>query len=226
MRPKFLAVPLLVAAALAASAGMASASTPGGSARLVFAPATATALTYITNDPDGGHGTPATWADDDFLRIVTDTRGAQVPGTDCGLAAGAGCWAYTMSLADSGAFTTIPGAGTPNQSCAGCAGKRITRKVTGALQGAYTVTFDASSPSPDGSLVAWTHNDHGISATAPFTSTTWGEQFFPAGTSFGNVTGGAYKWTYTLAFPYQQWVDSSTVANNDGNAPGDGNITG
>ena len=30
--------------------------------------------------------------------------------------------------------------------------------------------------------------------------------------------------TYTVPFPREQWVDSS--ANNDGNALGDGNVTG
>ena len=190
-----------------------------------FAPAT-TSLTLITNDPDGGHGTPATWAEDTIWRSETLTKGTQVPGTACGLAATAGCWAYTASLSDWGTFTTIPGAGTPNQACAGCAGKKITRRVTGFLAGAYTVTFDASSQTPDASLVALMHDDHGAAAVAPFTSTTWGEQFFPAGTKFGSVTGGAYKWTYstTATFPAQTWTDSS--ANGDGNLAGDGNISG
>jgi hypothetical protein len=131
-----------------------------------------------------------------------------------------------MSLSDSGTFTTRPGAGTPNQACAGCAGEKISRAVKGSLNGTYSVTFDASSGTPDGTLVKSAHNDHGVKAVPPFTTTTWGEQFFPAGTSFGNVTGGAYSWEYTvlLSFPRQQWTDSS--ANNDGNAPGDGNITG
>lgn len=223
LKARITAISALVAAAVLGGAGIASASTPGGSSHLAFA-ISGTAVTLITNDPDNGHGTPPEWAVDTIMRIETVTRGAQVSGTDCGLAAPAGCWAYTASLSDSGIFTTIPGAGTPNQSCAGCAGKHITRKVTGSLQGAYTVTFDASAPAPDGSLVAWAHNDHGAAASPPFTSTTWGEQFFTPGTAFGNVDGGAYKWTYRVAFPSQQWVDSS--ANGDGDQPGDGNITG
>ena len=74
------------------------------------------------------------------------------------------------------------------------------------------------------------HDDGGAAASPPFTSTTWGELFFPAGTAFGPFTGGAYSWTYraaTAGFPpvMQTWVDSS--ANNDGSTTGPGNnITG
>ena len=134
----------------------------------------ATAYTLITNDPDSGHGTPPVWATDSIFRIVTVTRGAAVPAADCGASSGA-CWAYTVSLRDTGSFTTIPGAGTPNQACTGCAGKHIARKVSGSIAGTYTVTFDASSGSPDATLVPFSHNDHGAAASAPFTSTTWGE---------------------------------------------------
>jgi hypothetical protein len=68
-----------------------------------------------------------------------------------------------------------------------------------------------------------------VAAVPPFTSTTWPELFFPAGTSFGAFTGGAYEWDYTaipMRFPFttERWVDSS--ANGDGNQPGDGNIAG
>ena len=84
LRASLTTAALLVAAALG-TATAAHASTPGGSAHLAFGATSATALTWVTNDPDGGHGTPATWADDDFWRIVTVTRSAQVPGTDCGL---------------------------------------------------------------------------------------------------------------------------------------------
>lgn len=223
-RTAVLAGALLAAAALTASAGAASASVLPGLPGLAALPVSATALTMISNDPDNGHGTPSEWAIDTIMRTVTVTRGAQVPGTDCGLTAGAACYAYEMSLRDSGSFTAIPGAGTPNQACTGCAGEHIARQVTGSLNGTYTVTFDASSGSPDGTLAAFTHNDHGVAAVPPFTSTTWGEQFFPGGTSFGNVTGGPYSWTYTVAFPREQWIDAST--NNDGNSLGAGNVTG
>ena len=192
---------------------------------------TATATTTITNDPDSGHGTPAVWAIDTITRTVTVTKGTQVPGTACGLSVSAGCWSYTAQLSDSGSFVTIPGAGTPNQACAGCAGEHIASPaVSGTIQGNYVVTFDASYPVADASLVAKTHDDGGVAASPPFTSTTWGEQFFPAGTSFGNVAGGAYTWTYqvtTFRFPYftvERWTDSSS--NGDGNSPGAGNITG
>lgn len=209
---------------------------PAGAKTLPFGPGqasviTATATTRITNDPDSGHGTPATWATDTITRTVTITKGGQVPGTACGLAPSAGCWSFKMALGDSGTFVTIPGAGTPNQSCAGCAGELIrSPAVSGTIAGNYQVTFDASYPVANASLVAKTHDDGSVPAVAPFTSTTWGEQFFPGGTSFGNVVGGPYTWTYqvvTLRFPYfstQRWTDAS--GDNDGNSRGAGNITG
>ena len=213
----------IAAAALTGTAGAASARIlPGGPALLAALPVSATSLTLLTNDPDSGYGTPAVWAHDSMWRTVTVTRGAQVTGTDCGLTATAACWAYTSDLTDQGWFTTIRGAGTPNQSCTGCAGEHIRRQVTGTLHGTYAVTFYASSPSPDASLVAFFHDDHGVAASPPFTSTTWAQQFFPAGTAFGAFTGGAYKWVYRAAG--QKWTDSS--ANGDGDQPGDGNITG
>lgn len=219
----------LAAAAITAAAGAASARAfplgPGHSS-----PVTATATTRITNDPDNGHGTPSNWATDTITRTVTVTKGTQVAAAGCGPGAGA-CYSYTASLSDSGTFVTKPGAGTPNQSCAGCAGLLIKAPaVSGTIQGTYTVTFDASYPVADASLVARTHDDGGAPAAGVFTSTNWGQQFFPAGTHFGNVVGGAYTWTYqvmTFRFPYfsvQRWADSSS--NSDGDSPGAGNITG
>ena len=139
----------------------------------------ATAVTLITNDPDTGHGNPAVWATDTIFRIVTVTRGSAESASACGTTSGA-CYAYTATLHDTGSFTTIPGAGTPNQACTGCAGEQIRREVTGSIQGSYTVTFNASSGSPSAARVKPHHNDHGNAAVAPYTSTTWGEQFLPA----------------------------------------------
>jgi hypothetical protein len=225
------------AATLTMISGIAAALAIPASARtLPFGPGqsgviTATATTRITNDPDSGHGSPPVWATDTITRTVTVTKGTQVPGTACGLPATAGCWSFTADLSDSGTFITIPGHGTPNQACAGCAGELIASPaVSGVIQGTYQVTFDASYPVADASLVAKNHDDGGVPAVPPYTSKTWGEQFFPAGTSFGNVAGGAYTWTYQVVkggFPFftiQRWVDSSD--NNDGNSPGAGNVTG
>jgi hypothetical protein len=222
LKAKIIAIPLLAAAALPVSAGAAHASTR---------PVAATSHTWILNDPDNGHGTPSEWAVDTIHRTVTVTRGAQAPAADCGLSSGA-CWAYTAALRDTGTFETIPGAGTPNQACAGCAGEKVkSPAVDGFLSGNYQISFYASSGTPKASLVAKVHDDHGQPANPPFTSSTWPKQFFPAGTSFGGAFGGPYSWTYTavvlkgfLQFTVQQWVDSS--ANGDGNQPGDGNISG
>jgi hypothetical protein len=233
LRAKTIAASVAIAAAaLAGTASAASARIlPGGPSLLAALPVSATSLTLLTGDPDSGHGTPAVWAIDSMWRTETVTRGAEVTGTDCGLSPSAACWAYTSSLSDSGTFRTVKGAGTPNQSCTGCAGEKIRNAVNGSLSGTYQVTFYASSGTPSAALVPWMHNDHDTAASPPFTSTTWGMLFFPAGTSFGAFTGGAYSWTYeaaTAGFPpvMQTWVDSSTATNNDGNAPGDGNITG
>lgn len=217
----------LAGAALAAAAGAAHAAVipPGLGPWIPPMPATAIATTHITNDPDSGHGIPPDWATDTIGRTVSVTLTGQVPGTDCGLAADAGCWSFAASLNDNGSFVTIPGAGTPNQSCAGCAGEHVRSAVRGMLHGTYAITFDASSPAPDAGLVPAAHDDHGVATSPPFTSTAWPELFFPAGTSFGGPAGGAYDWSYvTSGFPAQVWVDSS--ANGDGDQPGDGNITG
>jgi hypothetical protein len=225
-----LAALAIVADVTAMTAGAAGARTlpfgPGQSGVI-----TATATTKVLNDPDTGHGVPAVWATDTITRTVTVTKGTQVPGTDCGLAPSAGCWSFTAALTDSGTFVTIPGHGTPNQACAGCAGLLIASPaVSGTIAGNYVVTFDASYPVADASLVGKTHDDGGVAASPPYTSTTWGEQFFGPGVSFGNVAGGPYTWTYqvvTGGFPFysvQHWIDSSS--NNDGNSPGAGNIAG
>lgn len=224
------------AAAALAVAALAALAVPASARNLPFGPGrastiTATATTTITNDPDSGHGSPAVWAIDTINRTVTLTKGTQVSGTACGLAASAGCWSFTAALSDSGTFVTVPGAGTPNQACAGCAGLTVKAPaVSGVLQGTYQVSFDASYPAASAALVPATHDDGGVPASPPFTSTTWGEQFFPAGTSFGNIVGGAYTWTYqvtTGGFPFfttQRWTDSSS--NDDGNSLLAGNITG
>lgn len=218
---RLITIAAIAAAALGAGAGAASAR-PAPFVRAAFTPASATAMTQVTGDPDSGHGTPAVWADDSFTRMMTVTQGAAVPAADCGAASGP-CWAYSASLRDSGSFTAIPGAGTPNQSCAGCAGLHVASAVSGSLYGTYAITLYASAL-PDASLVPAGHDDGGVAPSPPYTSTTWPELFFPAGTHFGGVAGGAYSWTYTVAFPRQQWADSSS--NGDGNQPQDGNIYG
>ena len=211
-----IAIIALAAGALLTAAGTASASALPGAGSWFSPRSGNTSLTLITNDPDGGHGTPATWATDTIWRTVTVTRGASVPASDCGQVTGT-CWAYDASLSDSGTFRTIPGAGTPNQACTGCAGEKIRHAVNGALSGTYSITFYASSGTPSAALVPAAHDDHGAAASPPFTSTTWPELFFPAGTHFGGPVGGAYSWTYTAAtagFPpaFQTWTDSSANA--------------
>lgn len=184
----------------------------------------ATASTKVINDPDSGHGNPAVWAHDDFTRTVSVKRTGTASLSNCGIGA-ATCYAYTASLHDVGSFTTVPGAGAPNQAAPYTGKVEKSPARTGDLDGQYAITFYASSATPKASLVANFHNDGGVAASGEFTSTNWVEQFFPAGTTFGTgPNGGAYKWVYTLSNPAQRWVDSSS--NGDGNLSGDGEITG
>ena len=93
MRAKTIAAALLAAGAIVATAGAANASPH---------PVTQ-AQTHITDRPDGGNG--GDWADDTMTRSIAITRTGGM----------AGAYTYTAKLTDTGSFTTIKGALTPNQ---------------------------------------------------------------------------------------------------------------
>jgi hypothetical protein len=208
------AAPVLAAAGVAL--GVLSLSTSAASAAT-------SASTAVSNRPDGGHGTPAIWADDTFTRTLTVNVDAT--DTNCGPVTPAGDSCYAVTLSDHGTFTTRPGAGAPNVNSphVGAALSITSPAVTGNFSGGYTQHV-FSDNAPDSSLVPASEDDHGVSTGTGFHSTeNWYKQAFPASTSFGTVQDGAYSWTYDTS-GCETWVDSSS--NNDGNSVGDGNITG
>jgi hypothetical protein len=224
---KTLTVLAVAAAALAVTAGTASA-TPQPSVH---------AVTHITDRPDGGNGSPDPyWADDTMTRSITITLTGGAPGA----------YTFTAKLKDKGTFTTIKGKQTPNQS-GPYAGETVKSKVTGKMTGYVDYSFTASalpSSAPNAGIPV-TENDHG---NVPSDSTTtWYELAFPSGTHFGGTGEGAWSWTYkatvttvtsqqvclaphfcwpvpVVHVSHQQWVDAYN--NGDGDLPADGNVTG
>lgn len=182
------------------------------------APSSATAVTSISNRPDSGHG--GVWAYDTVKRTATVTLQSPQPATST-FPAGVPLTdqVYTETISDSGAFTTIPGALTPNQSTAAL---KVAHAVDGTLTGSYTLTVYAPSADTLTGTVPAAEDDQFSTLTAGFVSTgNWANQFFATPTD--KIVGGAYNWTYTTGCN-ESWVDSS--GNGDGNLPADGNITG
>jgi len=246
LRKSTIVIPFITAFALAASAGAASAHPkpplPGPSLLTVHA------QTYIADRPDGGNGTPDPyWADDTFGRTLTITETGST-----GIAP-AVTYDFTATLTDTGSFTTVKGAQTPDQG-PGYTGDVVKSKVTGAMTGYADFTFTASSlPSSLPNLGVVTHeDDHGLAASD--STSLWYELAFPSGTTFGGAGIGDWSWKYgatvrTVTYrtvwvrkriwhhlvwvkelvpvvhtSHQQWVDASS--NADGDLAGDGNITG
>ena len=234
------------AAALVASAAAASAAPqhlpllPGPAP----SPAPVTAVTHLTDLPDGGNGSPSPyWADDTLTRVLSIT---QTGGT-------AGAYTFTAKLTDTGTFKAIKGAQTPNQG-PGYAGDVVKSSVTGPMSGYADFTFTASelpSAAPNAGVPGF-ENDHGLVPTD--STSTWYELAFPAGTTFGGAGIGVWSWKYdatvkTVTFrtvwvwervhhrwvrvkvlvpvvhvTHQEWTDAST--NGAGDLAGDGNISG
>lgn len=231
------------AAALLASAGAASAAP-----RIVPLPGpslvTVHALTNLTDRPDSGNGSPDPyWADDTFTRDLTIT---QTGGTT-------GAYTFTATLKDTGSFTAIKGAQTPNQG-PGYTGDLIKSAVTGPLEGYADFAFTASAlpATTPNAGVPVSEDDHG---KVPSDSTsTWYELAFPARTTFSGAGIGDWSWRYdatvkTVTFKtvwvakrirhrwvlvkeiipvvhdtHQEWTDASS--NGAGDLAGDGNISG
>lgn len=228
-------------AALLGSAGAASAAPHP-------APVSVRAVTYLSDRPDGGNGSPDPyWADDSFGRVLAITE-TGTTGTGPGTV-----YDFTATLRDTGVFTTIRGAQTPNQG-PGYTGDVVGRRVTGVMDGYADFSFTASSlPSSLPNLgVALYENDHG--AVPADSTSTWFELAFPAGTVFGGAGIGAWSWEYgatvrTVTYRvvwvrvrehhhwvwvkeyvpvvhvvHQEWIDASS--NGSGDLAGDGNISG
>lgn len=177
------------------------------------APTTVTVTTHIYKHTDTGHGTinGGVWAIDDFNRTLTVTLTNSTATTNT----------YTAQVSDSGAFVTVAGDETPNQSVPG---EKISHDVKGTFSGTVAYTLTAPAGDDLGAAVPSTLNDSDTHGTAPFTTDKWPSLAFatPANVT---VTEGAYSFTYTTPAG-ESWTDSSAVGNNDGNAVADGNITG
>lgn len=201
---------LLGALAPLAAAGLALGVQWGSAANA--APTTVTATTHVINRPDGGHGTPSVWAYDNLERTLTVTVAADQTGLP------ANTTRYTATITDKGSFSTVGGAGTPNQSLVPGA-KIVHNGVKGSVNGTYALTVTAPSSDTLTGVVPAFEND---SFAAPAVlSTSWPALAFATPAS-AVVSGGAYEWDYATAC--EHWADSS--ANGDGNSVSDGNITG
>jgi hypothetical protein len=220
--------------------GLAAAAVIAGGGSAAFAAVSAnpvttvTAVTHVSNDPDGGNG--GTWAYDTFDRTLTVTIDPTT--TDCanatGLVFSAGAdYCYTATVTDKGTFETVPGALAPDQSTAGV---KIANSVQGTLSG--SASYLVSAPQGDvlsSAAVATAHDDtFGTPAvTDPFTTGTWPKQAFL--TSAGHADAAVstvyaldsnknQQWSWKYDTGCETWTDAGS--NSAGNLPGDGNITG
>jgi hypothetical protein len=171
------------------------------------------AVTFVTDRPDGGNGSPDPyWADDTMTRTLVITRTGGTPGD----------YTFSATLADEGEFITIKGAQAPNQAPS-YAGEVIRSRSAGIIQGYADFTFTASTL-PDVALVPKAENDHG---NVPADSTsTWYELAFSPGTVFGGAGIGNWGWTYFAITPHGLQFWSDAYNNNYGDSAGDGQITG
>lgn len=184
-----------------------------GTALTALAASNASATTAFTAHPDtGNHGV---WADDDFTRNASVTL-VNVDSTvsDCGSKA-TSCFQYSGTISDSGTFTAISGASSPQ------AGVTIAGTPAGPFRGGIsTITFVSSSDVASASGVPATVNGAGTVSTAD-----WVEQFFPSGTTFGagpKLTNPSF--TYYSPNTCEYWTNSA--ANGGGANAADGDITG
>lgn len=199
---------------LAATTANASQATPPSSH-----PHSIAAVTLMVNrDDSGGNGN---WAKDDFIRVLTVTRqGSTVPSADCSPTATV-CYAFTASLKDAGSFRTISGAFTPNQGGAD-AGEHIRGVVQGEMHGSGGFATFYATALPSALRVPR------FNAGDANPSYLWPELAFPAGTVFAGLNEDTFGYFYTaqVHFRVQRWADTSDPANDDGQGPTAGNITG
>ena len=234
--------PIKIALAVTALAGLgltggvtaASAATHQAAAPAAAA-TTFTAVTKVSAHPDSGT-LGDNWANDNFTRTATITRGAAVPAASCPGSGTGKCYFYTGTLSDSGTFASVAGMKSPR------AVTLLDQSLTGTFAGGSTsIEFWSSWKTPNVADVPKTVTG---TVSGRETSTDWVEQFFGAGAvlnSNANQAGpdnvpagqpdlGKWSWKYTLNFGSNkacpndayQWIDSAT--NGGGSLPGDGNI--
>jgi hypothetical protein len=173
------------------------------------APVTATAVTKVSARLDPGYA-GNNWASDTLTRTATVTLvGADSTLADCGDVPH--CYTYSGTIVDTGTAQAITGETSP-----GAAAMTIEGSPATAIAGKATVSFHASSNTPDAKLVPAMLSGNGESTT------NWVEQFFPGSTQFGaGPQLPSFNWTYTDRSDCQTWVDARTVPKADS-----GDITG
>jgi hypothetical protein len=173
---------------------------------------TVTAVTHVYNAPDSGNG--GTWATDDFSRTVTVTLDSPQP-----VSTPAGFLAYTATVTDSGSFTTVAGALTPDQSISG---EKVSHAVDGTMSGTASYTVTAPAADVLGATFPAALNDGNTAPSGAQSTSQWPVQALTPATG-AVVTLGNWSWTYATPAG-EAWTDSST--NGDGNLIQDGNVTG
>ena len=202
---------------------------PRGPAGPPGQPVQATAVFNLTGRDDSGSG-GNTWAKDNITRTVTVTRQAAAPAINCGKSA-TRCWFYTMTVSDTGTFTTQPGL-TPNQACTepnsqSCSGLVISGRVAGSLTGGGDQEFYADQAAPAvPKVLSYTGN-------APIDTSHWYTLFFPPTTNFGfapATTAGqpwtTWSWSYVAPATCEIWTDAYNNGAGSGSYGADGNIAG
>jgi hypothetical protein len=180
----------------------------------------------LNRDDSGGNGD---WAKDSFVRVLTVTQQtATVPPADCSPTATV-CYAFTASLKDAGSFRTISGAYTPNQGGAD-AGEHIRGVVQGQMVGSGDFATFYATALPSARLVPLFNTGDANP------SYLWPELAFPAGTVFAGLNEDPWGYSYTAkvvtglrghsVVQTQRWADTSDLANDGGQGPTAGNITG
>ena len=222
MRTKHVLMYWLPAIAASAVLPIAAASASHGSVSHDPGTHKVTATTHLANRLDsGGNGD---WARDNFTRVATVSSQGSVLPINCGTSTGP-CYKYTASLKDSGRFTTIVGAFTPNQGAPNT-GMLIAGQVKGQFKGYGQFTTFYATATPKTQLVPKFVNG----SPAGTESSTWPTLFFPTGTTIVGVNEATWGYFYTAHVRHhrhgvkQHWAD--TWNNGGGQNPMDGNITG
>jgi hypothetical protein len=171
-------------------------------------PMTWSATTAVSNRLDSGYG-GNNWASDTISRTVAITLTGTA--TDqCGEVPA--CYAYTGTIKDTGTAAAITGQMSP-----GAQGVPIEGTPTANMAGTASVTFYASSNTPDAKLVPAMLSGNGESTS------DWVEQFFPTGTAFGPAGPQltSWSWNYVDLANCQTWTDALS-----GSKATSGDITG
>lgn len=169
---------------------------PAGASGIV----SVTAVTNLTNRADSGdHGD---WAVDTLTRSSTVTRQHAAPASKCSATA-VKCWFYTGSIADTGSFTTDPGAASPE------AGVTISGTVMGSINGEDQFEFYATSDSPDPSLVPTSSDGNTLSTS------NWMGLFFADSVTVNTTNELGWSWTYTAPNTCETWVDAASGETGD-----------